>query len=72
MSTNDRSLSRQTSLGRLHNEFARGNEIMNAALKQAKERQEIKMKKKLAARRAKNALAVKAAFQTGGGNKKVS
>ncbi|GMI04278.1 hypothetical protein TrVE_jg1521 [Triparma verrucosa] len=70
MSTNDRSLSRQTSLGRLHNEFARGNEIMNAALKQAKERQEIKMKKKLAARRAKNALAVKAAFQTGGGNKK--
>ncbi|GMH55946.1 hypothetical protein TrLO_g15810 [Triparma laevis f. longispina] len=56
------SLSRQTSLGRLHNEFERGNEIMNQALEQAKLRQATKMKKKLAARRAKNAAAAAAAF----------
>lgn len=56
------SLSRQTSLGRLHNEFERGNEIMNQALEQAKLRQAAKMKKKLAARRAKNAAAAAAAF----------
>ena len=49
--SNPTGLSRQTSLGRLHTEYERGNELMKQALAMAKQRQNQKMQKALKARR---------------------
>eukprot|EP00520_Triparma_pacifica_P008077 CAMPEP_0118663358 /NCGR_PEP_ID=MMETSP0785-20121206/17374_1 /TAXON_ID=91992 /ORGANISM="Bolidomonas pacifica, Strain CCMP 1866" /LENGTH=77 /DNA_ID=CAMNT_0006557067 /DNA_START=38 /DNA_END=268 /DNA_ORIENTATION=- len=65
-------LTHQNSLGRLHNEFERGNEMMKQALALAKARQNEKIQKALAARRAKTAANAAAAFRDGGGAHKSS